>query len=66
MTAYDEYKARTAETLIERAFRIAWTPEVERTGEDDLQALWSRLAPDDRLDALAWLAAREAESGVDP
>ena len=66
MNAYTEYKTRSADLLVERAFNVSWTPEIERAGEEDLQALWLRLTPDERLDLLAWLAVQEAESGVDP
>ncbi len=66
MDAYTEYKARSAELLVERAFNVAWTPEAERAGEEDLQALWGRLTPDERLDVLAWLRVQEAASSVEP
>ena len=66
MDAYTEYKARSADLLIERAFRIVWTPEVERAGEEDLQVLWAKLTPDERLDLLAWLRVQEAASSIEP
>ena len=66
MDAYTEYKARSTELLVERAFRITCTPEIEREGEEDLRALWGRLTQDERRDLLVWLQIQVAESGVDP
>ena len=59
MDAYSVYRTRSTELMVERAFNFRWTPEVERSGEEDLMTLWESLTSDEQADLVTWIAMQE-------
>lgn len=65
MDASANYKVRHVELLVERAFNIRWTPEIERRDEATLETLWTSLTAQERTELALWLAQQKDEPELD-